>query len=364
MAARQLDAGGKIQQRLNSDVGLILCRTKATPDSIEAVYVTKDLSCLLADFTGPQKDRLTRELTRFAKNLVMAVDRLPEHANRFKKEMTTGRRRRSTSASASSTRRSRRQRPTPRTPRTRATTSSTNGKGAAQAAPTLVELRERIQAEDTAMKKLDKTTLERALRIGGFLRQAGTHFPTRGGGWYEWLKATLPDRHPSTAALWIQLADPTNLVHTRGCLFIEEAIRAIRGPRKPRDGTKPKTTTAGRRLRGLYKQRRDHDTELLQARIDVFKLVQVLEVTDLPAMGVGDADDDTLTEILEELTIASTWVDGSLAVVAAHLGEQEIREQVRKLREDTNGRTPHEITTAAKIADRLEQKLRQPALGT
>jgi len=84
------DASGKIQARLKSDGGRILCRTKATPDKNDAVYVTSDLQCLLADFTSPQKDRITREATRFATNLVMAVDRLPEHAGRFKRELTSG----------------------------------------------------------------------------------------------------------------------------------------------------------------------------------------------------------------------------------------------------------------------------------
>jgi hypothetical protein len=84
------DRDGKIQARLNSDSGRILCRTRATPDKNDAVYVTSDLQCLLADFTSPQKDRITREATRFANNLAMAVDRLPEHAARFKRELASG----------------------------------------------------------------------------------------------------------------------------------------------------------------------------------------------------------------------------------------------------------------------------------
>ena len=84
------DADGKIQQRLNGDVGLILCHTKATPDKTEAVYVTEDLQCLLADFTTPQKTRIEKAANRFAKNLAMAVDRQPEHAKRFNLELSGG----------------------------------------------------------------------------------------------------------------------------------------------------------------------------------------------------------------------------------------------------------------------------------
>lgn len=84
------EANGKIQMRLNSDIGLILCRTKATPDEVDAVYVTKDLNCLLADFSSPQRKRLQKEADRFATNLAMAVERLPQHARRFKGELTGG----------------------------------------------------------------------------------------------------------------------------------------------------------------------------------------------------------------------------------------------------------------------------------
>jgi hypothetical protein len=83
------NAGGKIQSRLNSDIGLILCRTKATPDKADAVYVTSDLQCLLQDFTKPQKERISKEALRFATNLAMAVDRRPEHAAQFKRELNS-----------------------------------------------------------------------------------------------------------------------------------------------------------------------------------------------------------------------------------------------------------------------------------
>jgi hypothetical protein len=84
------EADGKIQQRLNGDLGLTLCHTKATPDKTEAVYVTKDLQCLLADFTAPQKTRIQKEADRFAKNLAMVVSRQPEYAKRLGQELTGG----------------------------------------------------------------------------------------------------------------------------------------------------------------------------------------------------------------------------------------------------------------------------------
>jgi len=84
------EANGKIQVRLNGDTGLILCKTKATPNEVDAVYVTNDLNCLLADFSGPQRTKLKKEADRFARNLAMAVERLPQHSKRFKGELTGG----------------------------------------------------------------------------------------------------------------------------------------------------------------------------------------------------------------------------------------------------------------------------------
>lgn len=84
------DATGKIQRRLNSDIGLTLCRTKAVPANVWAVYVTADLACVLADYTGPQMEAMTKQTKKFASNLVMVVNRMPEHSKRFKRELLTG----------------------------------------------------------------------------------------------------------------------------------------------------------------------------------------------------------------------------------------------------------------------------------
>lgn len=86
---RLLDPGssGKIQNRL--DGAGLLCRTQATPSGEWAVYVTKDLSCLLEDFTGPSKTAVKKMVDKFARNLVMATDRLPEFGPKFEKELSS-----------------------------------------------------------------------------------------------------------------------------------------------------------------------------------------------------------------------------------------------------------------------------------
>lgn len=84
------DSTGQIQTRLNGDNGLILCRTKDTAEKVPAVYVTRDLQCLVTDYSGPHKAALKKEGDRFAMNMAMAIDRVPEHAKRFKRELTSG----------------------------------------------------------------------------------------------------------------------------------------------------------------------------------------------------------------------------------------------------------------------------------
>jgi len=84
------DATGQIQQRLNGDHGLILCRTNKTPSGEWGVYVTSNISCVIMDFSGPHKAKLKKQTDNFAANLAMATSRMPEHAKKFKQELASG----------------------------------------------------------------------------------------------------------------------------------------------------------------------------------------------------------------------------------------------------------------------------------
>lgn len=86
------------------------------------------------------------------------------------------------------------------------------------------------------------------------------------------------------------------------------------------------------------------------------KMVGILEGVDLPEYGVGDADRETMSDIHDELRILATWLDQSLDVVGAEMDDLQRRERIRRLREDTNGRTAAEIATARRLADKLERK--------
>ena len=81
---------GLIQGRLNSELGLILCRTTATPDKIAAVYVTRDPQCIVADYSTVTKKEITAAVAKHARKMALAMDRLPEHARKWQRELTSG----------------------------------------------------------------------------------------------------------------------------------------------------------------------------------------------------------------------------------------------------------------------------------
>lgn len=81
---------GPIQSRLNSDHGVVLCRTKVNPHRTDAVYVTRDLGCLLEDIIKPQRDNQKKRADRDAAFTAMLIERVPEHGTRFNRELVGG----------------------------------------------------------------------------------------------------------------------------------------------------------------------------------------------------------------------------------------------------------------------------------
>jgi hypothetical protein len=74
------DHSGAIQ-KMCSELGVVLVRTKVTSDQIDAVYITTDVECILADFDGPHNQKLVAASESFGKNLRMAMGRVPEAAS-------------------------------------------------------------------------------------------------------------------------------------------------------------------------------------------------------------------------------------------------------------------------------------------
>ena len=76
-----------IQSRLNSGSGLILCRTTGDPLSRVGCLRDEGLRVSGRGLLGPHKAAMKKLADRYAKNLVMATDRLPEFGSKFEREL-------------------------------------------------------------------------------------------------------------------------------------------------------------------------------------------------------------------------------------------------------------------------------------
>jgi hypothetical protein len=81
---------GQIQARLNSDDSLVLLRTTVNPHRTQAVYVTRDLGCLLEDAIKPQRAAEKKRADRDAAFTAMLIERVPEHGKRLNRELVGG----------------------------------------------------------------------------------------------------------------------------------------------------------------------------------------------------------------------------------------------------------------------------------
>jgi hypothetical protein len=71
---------GPLQSRLNSEAGLVLCRTRVNPNRTQAVYVTRDRECIKKDIIEPHQEAQKRRAKIEARLAVMLIDRIPDHA--------------------------------------------------------------------------------------------------------------------------------------------------------------------------------------------------------------------------------------------------------------------------------------------
>jgi hypothetical protein len=82
---------GPLQSRLNGDVGLVLVQYMPSQHGVEGgVYVTRDYKSLNVDVLIPAKKKQEAFARRQAAIAEMLMDRVPEHAKKFKREYVSG----------------------------------------------------------------------------------------------------------------------------------------------------------------------------------------------------------------------------------------------------------------------------------
>jgi|GEM_PF-5204527 len=81
---------GPLQSRFNSELSVVMLRTKTNPDKLDAVYVTRSMSCIMADLYKKQKADQKARADREAALTAMLIERIPEHGKRFDRELVGG----------------------------------------------------------------------------------------------------------------------------------------------------------------------------------------------------------------------------------------------------------------------------------
>lgn len=116
---------------------------------------------------------------------------------------------------------------------------------------------------------------------------------------------------------------------------------------------------ANKRLREIQASRRAG----LSGMIDVqYRIVQMTSL--LESINVADevvARDgpiaEVVTTVLDDLLELQIWIDHTLSQSSAYLDHAQKLAKIRRLREETAGRTPAEIATSRRLADKLERRL-------
>lgn len=82
---------GQVQIRLNGENAVVLVRRNATRKGRAAdVYVTRNRECLMADVLVPQSKAQARRAVQSARLAALLMERVPEHARSFNKELSRG----------------------------------------------------------------------------------------------------------------------------------------------------------------------------------------------------------------------------------------------------------------------------------
>ena len=87
------DRTGKVQQMVGQANGMpamVLCRTEIGNDRIPAVYITRDLQCMIKDNSSKLKSGIKKAAEKHAGNLALWMERVPEHAEKLDGDYKSG----------------------------------------------------------------------------------------------------------------------------------------------------------------------------------------------------------------------------------------------------------------------------------
>jgi hypothetical protein len=116
---------------------------------------------------------------------------------------------------------------------------------------------------------------------------------------------------------------------------------------------------AGKRLREIQAARRAGAEGVIDVQYRIVQMTSLLESIDVGREVAAEDGDvaSVVATILDDLFELQIWMDHTLSQCGAYLDHARTIAKIRQLREDTAGRTPAEVATAGRLADRLERRL-------
>lgn len=145
------------------------------------------------------------------------------------------------------------------------------------------------------------------------------------------------------------------------------AAAVVRDRERRVDGgsRRPPPRESGKRMRAISTERKRDPKPIRDVQYDMMRMVGILEAIDLPAEGLGDADEYLVADIFDDFTRLKRWVDSSMDTVIAHMDEERRRAKLRTLREraEDPSSTPNERAVAGSAADRLEARVNAARLA-
>jgi hypothetical protein len=124
---------------------------------------------------------------------------------------------------------------------------------------------------------------------------------------------------------------------------------------------------AGKRLREIHAAQRAGLKGLIEVQYRIVQMTSLLESINVGAeAAVEDGNRaEVVASLLDDLFELQVWMDHTVSHCSAYLEHAQKLAKIRRLREETAGRTPAEVATAHRLADKLERQLdRQLAQGS
>jgi hypothetical protein len=114
---------------------------------------------------------------------------------------------------------------------------------------------------------------------------------------------------------------------------------------------------SGKRLREIAARAKQQAlTPIDKVQRSVAQLTAALEGVDIEQYDLDSSYSQMIIlDLYEDLGEHQGWLDKTVMAIRRHLDQAEVMEKIRKLREDTKGRTPAEIEAFRAAADRLER---------